>query len=54
MSNNATGMAKNAITMMEAKYEGDYSQIKAQLISMFDTTTKQHIYEFFQKKLQTE
>ena len=28
------------ITMMESKYEGDYSQIKAQHISMFDATTK--------------
>ena len=48
-SNNTTGIAKSAITMMEANFEGDYSQIKKQLISMFDATTKQQTYESFQK-----
>ena len=34
---------------MESKYASDYQQIKAQLISMFDSTTKQQTYENFQK-----
>jgi hypothetical protein len=34
---------------MESKYGSDYQQIKAQLISMFDSTTKQQTYENFQK-----
>jgi hypothetical protein len=48
-SNNTTGLAKNAITMLETKLGGDYLQIKAHLISMFDGITNQQTYEFFQK-----
>ena len=48
-SNNTTGIAKNAMTMLEAKLGGDYQQIKAHLISMFDNVTKQQIMNTFKK-----
>ena len=49
-ANNTTGIAKEAITMLESKFGGNYELIKSNLISRFDVDTKQQVYENFQKK----
>ena len=39
-----TGVAKEAITMLENKHRDNYVSIKQDLIDMFDVTKNQEIY----------
>ena len=52
-----TGVAKEAIIMLENKNQDNYNPIKRDLIDMFDVTKPQEIYEQFLqrfKQLHTE